>query len=263
MIKSKNIAGASVDGSGSSAQFFSPIGITIKNDGSFIYITESDSNNLRVVTADGDVTTPLQFNTGTTHWAGYGLVLDPTEQFLFVTEKYKARIIQVTIDGWTQAVFAGSDGSGRGHLDGSNSVVKFQYPAGIAIDPATGDLIVLDAGGVQGAAGTATYIRGYSAKTQQWFTIAGSDNVNYLGKDNLNGLNAGINNFPKNIAITPSRSALYFTDTSANVIRQVDLTTFQPPSNTPILMELLKKNAKKASHKTPRFTKSEHKSHSN
>jgi len=135
-----------VDGSGSTAQFDSPVGIALDIYGN-VYVADWGNNCIRKITPAGVVTT----------LAGSGLAgsangIGETAQFnrpsdvaldgsgnVFVADGYNNRIRKITPAG----VVSTLAGSTQGFANGIGSSVQFYFPFGIAIDPA-GNIYVAD-----------------------------------------------------------------------------------------------------------------------
>jgi len=109
-----------------------------------LYIADTGNNQLRKITTTGQVTTlPVTFDGDPNRsWlrSPVGLALTH-DGFLYVTELERGTIIQIAPDG-KACVIAGN---GSGYADGSGNAARFNQPAGLAIDPLNGDLVVADA----------------------------------------------------------------------------------------------------------------------
>jgi len=137
------------DGPGSEAEFEWPSGLAIDTAGN-LYVADSESNRIRKVTPEGEVSTLALREK---RESGYADDTESAAEFdgptdiaidkagnLYVTDKWNNRIRKVTPQGEV-STFAGS---GReGYADGKGSVAKFMQPSGIAID-AAGNLYVAD-----------------------------------------------------------------------------------------------------------------------
>lgn len=128
------------DGDARDALFDTPCSVVAMPDGTLI-VADTGNNSLRRISTARQVTTlSLNFSadiadTGLRRPIGLALTDD---QFLYVTEPDRARIIQVAPDGAAQTIAGGT----RGFADGSEAA-RFNQPMGIAVDRA-GDLYVAD-----------------------------------------------------------------------------------------------------------------------
>src|SRR5947207_3286752 len=121
--------------------FNTPSGLAIDNDGN-LYVADTGNNQLRKITTTGQVTTltvtfPADPNRSWLKPTGLALTHDG---FLYVTELDRGTVIQIAPDA-KACVIAGN---GPGYADGSGDVARFNQPAGLAIDPRNGDLVVAD-----------------------------------------------------------------------------------------------------------------------
>jgi DNA-binding beta-propeller fold protein YncE len=123
------------DGDAVAALFDTPCAVVISADG-ILYVADTGNNQLRKVTTTGQVTTlPVTFPADSNRSslrspAGLAITHDG---FLYVTELDRGTVIQIAPDG-KACVIAG----------GSGDVARFNQPAGLAIDPRNGDLVVAD-----------------------------------------------------------------------------------------------------------------------
>ncbi len=131
------------DGDAATALFDTPCAVVVSADGT-LYIADTGNNQLRKITTTGQVTTlPVTFDGDPNRsWlrSPVGLALTH-DGFLYVTELERGTIIQIAPDG-KACVIAGN---GSGYADGSGNAARFNQPAGLAIDPLNGDLVVADA----------------------------------------------------------------------------------------------------------------------
>lgn len=140
------IAGAGrpghADGDAATALLDTPCAVVVSADGS-LYVADTGNNQLRKITQTGQVTTlPVSFagdpNRSTLHSPG-GLALTH-DGFLYLTELARGTVIQIAPDGRASVIA----GDGSGFAGGSGEVARFNQPAGLAIDPRQGDLVVAD-----------------------------------------------------------------------------------------------------------------------
>ncbi len=132
--------GGSADGTGSSARFMSPYGITVDGSGT-VYVVES-SAVVRKITASGVVTT-LAGTSGTNGFTDatgtaarfsvpFDIAVDGSGT-LYVSDHGNHAVRKVTAAG-VVTTLAGS-GSG-GKADGTGTAASFKFPSGIAADSA-------------------------------------------------------------------------------------------------------------------------------
>jgi len=131
-----------VDGSSLNARFDTPCGIVVYSDGSLV-VADTGNNALRKITPTGEVSTlPISFVEDSTRtWLRSPIGLARTHDgFLYVTEFDRSTVIQLSPDG-RACVLAGN---GPGYAEGDRREVRFNHPAGLAIDPRNGDIVVAD-----------------------------------------------------------------------------------------------------------------------
>src|SRR6266850_5114198 len=129
------------DGDAASALFDTPCAIVVSADGT-LYVADTGNNQLRKITTAGQVTTltvtfPADPNRS---WLKPTGLAQTHDGFLYVTELDRGTVIQIAPDG-KACVIAGN---GSGYADGSGDVARFNQPAGLAIDPRNGELVVAD-----------------------------------------------------------------------------------------------------------------------
>ena len=141
------------DGTGRSASFRFPRGITIAADG-VLFVADTGNHNIRRIDLDGTVTTlagSTQGDGGTADGIGTSarffwpvdLVVDPVSGDLFVVEQFNHSIRRVTRSG-VVTTFAGMKGT-PGVRDGVGNAARFYQPWGIAADD-RGNFYVTDYG---------------------------------------------------------------------------------------------------------------------
>ncbi len=137
----------SADGSAAAATFSRPEGVAVDAGGN-LYIADTGSNKIRVVTPAGAVSTLAGSGVGgTTNGTGTaarfhepkGVAVDGSGN-VFVVDYYGNKVRKVTSAGLVTTV-AGTGSSGS--LDGSAASATFYYPHGVAVD-AGGNLYIAE-----------------------------------------------------------------------------------------------------------------------
>jgi sugar lactone lactonase YvrE len=130
------------DGESGTALFDTPCAVVVASDGT-LFVADTGNNQLRKIAPTGQVTTFAVSFAGEANrtWlrSPVGLALTH-DGFLYVTELDRSTVVQIAPDG-KAVVLAGL---GPGYAAGSAEVVQFNQPAGLAIDPNNGDLVVAD-----------------------------------------------------------------------------------------------------------------------
>jgi len=134
------------DGTGTSAQFNSPIGVAIDSSG-HVYVADYSNHRIRKITPQGVVTTlagstqGFQDGTGTSAQFNnpYGVAIDSSGN-LYVADSFNNRIRKITSAG-VVTTLAGSGTAG--HNDGTGTSAQFSNPYGVTVD-AAGNLYVAD-----------------------------------------------------------------------------------------------------------------------
>jgi sugar lactone lactonase YvrE len=143
-------APGSQDGPGPQARFSFPQGVAVNASGT-VFVADTGNNTLRVLTADGKVTTlagiagvvgsadgsgtNAQFN------APAGVALDG-QGALYLADQANHTVRRIATNGVVET-FAGAADAGAGFADGPGSSASFNGPRGIAVD-VTGDLVIAD-----------------------------------------------------------------------------------------------------------------------
>ncbi|MBX3738196.1 MAG: immunoglobulin domain-containing protein [Candidatus Didemnitutus sp.] len=145
------LAGSSgaIDGSGSTARFSIPEGVTADLQGN-LYVAEGGNCTIRKIDPTGAVSTiagqagRFGWKDGTGSAALFnfpnGVAVDASNG-IFVTDTYNSTIRRITPDG-VVTTFAGSAES-RGSADGTGDAARFNLPGGVTVD-GTGNVYVAD-----------------------------------------------------------------------------------------------------------------------
>ncbi|NNM99584.1 MAG: hypothetical protein HKL91_07290 [Candidatus Eremiobacteraeota bacterium] len=220
------------DGTGTSVRFKAVAGITYDSATGDLYVTDTancavrsvtpgngTANSGTVVTLAGSPACGLADGTGASarFYNPIGDAYDPANGYIYVTDLSNCAIRQLapgsgTAGSGTVVTVAG--GGGCGYADGTGAAAKFYNPAGVAYDPANGDLYVTDDSNCMvreiipgnGTAGSATVL-----------TLAGSTTCGFADGT---GTTARFNH-PASIAYDPVNGDLYVTDNGNCVVRQV------------------------------------------
>lgn len=154
------------DGPGSVALFSAPNGITIDTAGN-LFVTDSDNSTIRKITPSGVVSTIAgkAGKAGTVDGIGtaaefsypQGITMDSSGN-LFVADSTSNAIRKIAPDGTVTTL----SGTTPENIDGVGSAAKFNFPTGIIVNNATGNLYISDQNnndirlGISGASGTNT-----------------------------------------------------------------------------------------------------------
>jgi len=143
-----------VDGIGTAARFFNPFGLAIDSTDTYLYVGDSATSHRvrRITIATQEVTTVAGTGTaGGTDGVGtaasfnqpFGIVIDPTDTHLYVTEFAGHRIRRIEIATGTVTTLAGSGSAGD--VSGIGTAGSFNVPQYIDINP-TGTILYFTEG---------------------------------------------------------------------------------------------------------------------
>lgn len=204
------------DGTGATARFYIPEGIT--TDGADLYVTDTANHSIRqIVIVTGEVST-LAGNAGT---SGYidgdgaaalfntplGITTDGDN--LYVVETGNHTIRQIVIETGVVSTLAGNAGT-SGYNDGTGTSALFYYPFGITTD------------------GTNLYVAETGNNTIRKIVIATGEVTTLAGTSGMQGSTDGIGTaalFNTPTQITTDGTNLYVTDTSNHTVRKVVIET--------------------------------------
>lgn len=203
----------STDGSGTSALFRQPGGITIDGSGN-LYVADTGNSTIRKITPAGAVTTfagspshqGYQEGTGVNAWfnSPTGIAVDSSGN-LFVADTGNAIIRKLTPSGASSTI-AGSAGA-TGTTDGVGAAARFNHPSSLALD-SFGNVYVTDTFN-----DTIREITSANAVT----TLAGTPGVS--GTYDGPGTALALFNQPAGIAVDSSNN-IYIADTGNATIRK-------------------------------------------
>jgi sugar lactone lactonase YvrE len=140
-------AAGNVDGTGTLAQFYNPVGIAIDQNGN-LFVTDNGNNEIRKITPSGVVTTiagtvvPGNVDgTGTSALFNRpgGITIDANSN-LFVADSWNNEIRKITPAGIVTTVAGNAI---HGSTDGTGTNAQFYFPQGITTD-ANGNIYVAD-----------------------------------------------------------------------------------------------------------------------
>jgi DNA-binding beta-propeller fold protein YncE len=206
----------SADGTGATARFNKPYGIT--TDGTNLYVADSNNNTIRkIVIATQEVTT-IAGTPGTTGFADgtggaasfispEGIILNGGN--LYLTDSNNHTIRQIVLATGAVTTIAGTPGA-SGWLDATGPAALFNVPQGITTDGP--NLYVTDSNNF--------VIRQIALSTGAVTTIAGRPGS--FGFTDGFGFAA---NFNHPIGITTDGTNLYVTDTTNSEIRRIVIST--------------------------------------
>ena len=206
--------GGGADGTGTTARFNRPYGLTIDPSGN-LYVTDSANHNIRKITSTGLTTTVAGSSgsygsidgnsTNARFYFPQGAAFDSARN-LYVTDAYNATVRKVAADGNVTTV-AGAAGV-INHVDGTAAASRFGYPYGIACD-GDGNVLVSDS-----AFNAIRHISPSGAVR----TLAGVPSTTTGSSDGL-GTTARFNQ-PRGIAIDRDNN-VYVADAGNHTIRKV------------------------------------------
>ena len=146
-------AGAFLNAQDTDARFYTPCGVSVDNFGN-VYVADALNHRIRKIDTFGNVTTIAGSggsgfgNGGFQDDADTASVLNtPTEVFampdgsVIFSDTYGQRIRKVTEDG--QVITLAGNGN-TGLVNGNSASAQFNFPRGIAYDPATEKIYVID-----------------------------------------------------------------------------------------------------------------------
>jgi hypothetical protein len=130
----------SADGTGSTARFNNPVGIT--TDGANLYVADTANHTIRKIVISSGVVTTLAGTAGSygsadgtgalaRFYTPIGITTEGTN--LYVTDWSNSTIRRIVITTGSVTTLAGLAGN-YGSLDGTGSIARFNYPAGITTD---------------------------------------------------------------------------------------------------------------------------------
>lgn len=206
------------DGTGSSARFNRPSGIT--TDGNNLYVADSNNHTIRQVDPDSGAVTTIAGGAGVVGYADgkgrrarlfipEGITSDGKN--LYVADTHNHSIRRISLDHHVVTTFAGLSGA-PGFFDDDAGKARFSYPKGITTDGS--NLYVADFGNHQ--------IRKISIRGGQVSTLSGKVS-NEEQADQADQAAAATFKYPS--GITTDGRYLYVTDTFNRAIRKIAISS--------------------------------------
>jgi kumamolisin len=208
------------DGLGTNAQFNLPNEVAVDSGGN-IWVADTNNNEIRKITAAGNVTTFAGNGTaGYVNANGNSALFDAVSAVgigsggnLFVTDELNNAIRKITAAG-NVTTFAGSNTGTSGYINGTATNARFDAPQGVVTDSG-GNLYVTDTNN--------NAVRKITT-TGSVSTFAGSTNNSTIGTGTPGSINgngtAARFNFPSAIAIDAGGN-IYVADSNNNAIRKI------------------------------------------
>jgi hypothetical protein len=191
------------DGTGTSATFNDPMGIT--TDGTNLYVADYRGDTIRkVVISTGAVTTLVA--SGTLDYP-VGITTDGTN--LYVADSANRAIRKVVISTGAVTTLAGTVGT-SGTTDGTGTAALFEFPVGITTD------------------GTNLYVTDYYVATIRKIVISSGVVTTLAGKAGTTGLTNGTGTaatFSEPNGIATDGTNLYVADAEDHAVRKIVIST--------------------------------------
>ncbi|MEY4489615.1 MAG: hypothetical protein RIQ79_2123, partial [Verrucomicrobiota bacterium] len=210
--------GSTVNASGASARFNSPIAIALNSARTLLYVAEQSGQTIRQIVISGAVVTTIAGSAGTagsTDATGTsarfdqpkGLALDGAG-YLYISEANACRVRRLQISNNQVTTLAGAYTT-PGSLDATGTAARFNQPSGIAYDSAGARLLVTDALNAQ--------LRALNVSTLAVTTLAGPP----ISKGSVDGTRAAARfRGPRHVA-RDNAGNLYIADRDNHTLRKI------------------------------------------
>ena len=211
----------STDGTGNTATFSGPTGIT--TDGTYLYVADNENHTIRRVDKSSGATTLVAGSTASAFGAvdalngtdarfnqPAGITTDGTN--LYVADAVNHTIRKIVISSGAVVTLAGAAGvpGSTDSIDGTGATARFNQPVHITTD------------------GTNLYVTDFKNSTIRKIVIATGKTTTIAGKAGTVGSADGIGlaaTFNEPNGITTDGAKLYITDSANNSIRRIVLST--------------------------------------
>ncbi len=216
-------AGYNGDGLATTAQLYSPQGVTVDGAGN-VYIADTNNQRVRKVTAATGVISTVA-GTGVAGFSGEGglataaQVHSPTGMAVdaagnvYLADYYNQRIRKITVATGLITTVAGTGVPGFSGDGGAATAAELQYPTGVAVD-AAGNIYIPDQYNQR--------IRKVTAATGVITTIAGNGVIGVAGDGGL--ATAAQLNYPQGVGVDGAGN-VYIADTNNQRMRKVTAAT--------------------------------------
>ena len=144
-----------VDGVGTNALFYCPLGLTVHPNGLMMFVADFRNNAIRKITISTSTVTTIAGNGRYGYMDGVGsnamfcqpagVAAHPSGLTLFVGDSFNNAIRAIRISTGVVTTLAGN--STPGFTDGVGTNARFNFPFGVAVSPSGLTVVVADAGG--------------------------------------------------------------------------------------------------------------------
>lgn len=180
---------------------------------SSLFIADTGNNVIRMVDLATGVITTVAASSGGVLSSPSGLAASSTTLYIADSGNSVVRALQLPVSGGSSlSIFVGTSGSPGSSGDGGPaSAALLSSPAGLALDPTSGDLLIADSGSQR--------VRHVSATTGTIATVAGTGSAGSSGDGGL-ATSARLNH-PSGIAVD-SLGNVFIADSFSSAVRRID-----------------------------------------